>query len=755
MKNKNFNITDFTDLLNNKDYKNYYCFNNSLIHYKDNLFLMSYRVIYSNCDQKYHPWKMWYDGDKLFYNLNTDKFSYNIFNCKYRNINNNYIIKKASSFNNIDLQQKYFDSTGLAVLKYENETFSIVYNMNNIFDNDMNQDARICKIDSDFYITYNGYINKNSNNNATMLYRKISFLADVLFLSTEKHMCDNIGGDIEKNWVFHDQTSILYKINGSFQIIENNVLKTINVLLLKQLIDFYGDDNIYISLSTPPVNYNGKYLSVGHIKIAYKNINKESPFIKFLNNTRVKYDDLIKNHGKYIYFMFFFEYTSDFIMTRISHSFIPTNDDNCHLPYLLVFASGLTIYENKLMISYGEGDVRSKLLTIDISLVNNMLVDVDDLTPETYKFSVIKNINKNRILILGYYNKLNTGDDLFKYIFTKLNIPNTKSIILNINDINKENNKKFLNKKYNLIICGGGDIFNDYFMDNMVELSNKIKTKYICFSTGISYESYILNNKDKLKIFDSFFIRNKNDVKILSTINQKTHYIPDMVHAIYEIPLKPINALSNLISKNKINIGVFLSMTVYNVKYHDKFINILNKLSSVFNHILSTYSNIKFILIPFCIDNSNAKENDMLINKYLKNISLNTDIVDVSDYYNLTEDNHVDFILNIYKHIHIGICTRFHSHVLSVANNIPFVSLSSTRKCSEYMKDLNIEENLCKFETSNDTYTPIDFDNVSLQNMLLKTIKNIKSVNKIKYKIKYNIDITLDSIKKILINYCD
>lgn len=48
-------------------------------------------------------------------------------------------------------------------------------------------------------------------------------------------------------------------------------------------------------------------------------------------------------------------------MTDISHAFIPTENNN-HLPYLLTFPVGLELFREGIIISYGEGDERSKLI---------------------------------------------------------------------------------------------------------------------------------------------------------------------------------------------------------------------------------------------------------------------------------------------------------------------------------------------------------------------------------------------------------
>lgn len=57
-------IIDLTEQIQNKNIMNNYVFNNSIIYYKQNTFIMTYRNIIYNVGQKIHPWKFWSEGYK-------------------------------------------------------------------------------------------------------------------------------------------------------------------------------------------------------------------------------------------------------------------------------------------------------------------------------------------------------------------------------------------------------------------------------------------------------------------------------------------------------------------------------------------------------------------------------------------------------------------------------------------------------------------------------------------------------------------
>ena len=73
-----------------------------------------------------------------------------------------------------------------------------------------------------------------------------------------------------------------------------------------------------------------------------------------------------------------------------------------------------------------------------------------------------------QLLITGYYNKQNTGDDLFYNIAQKLfiNNKNYKTTIKSIDNINININNTY----YDCIVLFGGETLNKYFLDPISKL---------------------------------------------------------------------------------------------------------------------------------------------------------------------------------------------------------------------------------------------------------------------------------------------
>ena len=62
-----------------------------------------------------------------------------------------------------------------------------------------------------------------------------------------------------------------------------------------------------------------------------------------------------------------------------------------------------------------------------------------------------------RIVVLGFYDRSNLGDDAYVNAFTKL-FPDATLTFFSMDDVAEVPNDT------DVVICGGGDIINDYFM---------------------------------------------------------------------------------------------------------------------------------------------------------------------------------------------------------------------------------------------------------------------------------------------------
>ncbi len=139
-----------------------------------------------------------------------------------------------------------------------------------------------------------------------------------------------------------------------------------------------------------------------------------------------------------------------------------------------------------------------------------------------------------KIAIFGYYNQNNTGDDLFRCVFEYIFKDHDVVFIKPGNAVDDMRN--FLDK-FDVFICGGGDVFTDYFMHRVVffkELYENTYGEYLpcyAFSVGFSSADSIVENRSHyVDIFDYVIVRNKHDYNILKPrLGSHVDYCPDIV----------------------------------------------------------------------------------------------------------------------------------------------------------------------------------------------------------------------------------
>src|ERR1044071_5482708 len=114
----------------------------------------------------------------------------------------------------------------------------------------------------------------------------------------------------------------------------------------------------------------------------------------------------------------------------------------------------------------------------------------------------------SKALILGFFDRGNHGDELYKEIYSKfLTQPNVQFTFMCIDDLDSISNE------YNILILAGGDLVNDHFFKRLIAAGIKDfdGAKY-AFSIGIPYPSCI----PYLDLFDHDILRSSVDYEAVS-----------------------------------------------------------------------------------------------------------------------------------------------------------------------------------------------------------------------------------------------
>lgn len=203
-------------------------------------------------------------------------------------------------------------------------------------------------------------------------------------------LCNNVSITSDKNWSLFSYNHDLYL---SYMLAPEHVIldldlddleecyprSTGDINIFGQISNYYEGETIF-SLSTPALPFDqNTYIGVGHVKFGNPPDRKESNLAKFISSV----ESTLKSHPLNIYYLMFF-YTFDpttLEILQVSDAFLPPTSE-----YSLVFPCGLTMAdEDTFIVSYGEGDVKMKLLIMTREEIQSMLWD-QEMDPAEYDF---------------------------------------------------------------------------------------------------------------------------------------------------------------------------------------------------------------------------------------------------------------------------------------------------------------------------------------------------------------------------------
>jgi len=343
---------------------------------------------------------------------------------------------------------------------------------------------------------------------------------------------------------------------------------------------------------------------------------------------------------------------------------------------------------------------------------------------------------QSRICVIGYFEHSNTGDEQYKLTFNYfLNkyLPNT----FTIEYINCDKLLLYKFQESDIIILGGGDVLNNYFLDQLIIKFNGKSNKILAVSVGMPYTTILDTNK--LNIIDYIFIRTKQDLSLFE--NSKVFYMSDMSRYIQEITeitknketineyKKIIKKLKHIKKSGKKIISFSLNRHIYNVNNTENYDKIILSFVRFIEYLLKYDYHV--IFIPY---NTNTldDENDILIHNDIYNMIDYTECVTNVDFTLSSSE-----ILEIYDHVYINIPMRYHSCLYSIYKNVIMLPIFTTRKIKNLLLDINWNDKYELHTNTNDIPLFMDyyllinkFNNLICHNNLVEKLDNINNLIK-------------------------
>ena len=315
---------------------------------------------------------------------------------------------------------------------------------------------------------------------------------------------------------------------------------------------------------------------------------------------------------------------------------------------------------------------------------------------------------KHKIIVTGYFNHHNLGDEqymlTFDYLFETY-LPNKTDYTIVFIDCDEIKNHKI--KDTDIIVVGGGDILNDYFLDKLITTFNTKPNKILAVSVGLPYK-HILVNTCKLSIFDYIFLRTTQDMELFSEhfCPQRLFYMPDISYFLTNIitigcPLvsssepfqNTVSQLKKLTKKGKKIICLSLNRHIYHKEKQNYYETILLELVEFVKYLIQQKYYILFL--PFNTSNilepETNMENDILIHNDVCHSIKYTHPEMIHQIINIDYRLSVEETLALYDFVYLTIPMRFHACLFSIYKHVPMIPLYTTKKIKTILLDIQWE----------------------------------------------------------------
>lgn len=264
-------------------------------------------------------------------------------------------------------------------------------------------------------------------------------------------------------------------------------------------------------------------------------------------------------------------------------------------------------------------------------------------------------IIKEKICVLGFYDKKNLGDDMFKITLPLLFDDKYLFDFFNVED-------DFQVNDYYAVILGCGDLFVPYFMDKLAVIVKNFEGCVYTIGTGFSNQEDLY--RGYTVYFDYLFLRELSAVRELVKVLK-----PSYVKNIPDLGFLLTGPSPVLEQERGDSILLMLATPLLAISgYYEKVKECVQYLSTVGSIIAVRFNT------SGAINEDDRVINDKLCREcpFIKN--------DATVY-------SVEEMLNLLCRCKFAVCSRFHGHIFATIAACPFVSICYNRKVTTYLQE--------------------------------------------------------------------
>ena len=258
------------------------------------------------------------------------------------------------------------------------------------------------------------------------------------------------------------------------------------------------------------------------------------------------------------------------------------------------------------------------------------------------------------ILVLGYYDKSNLGDEQYKT--SLLNLLRKNGVRGTVEFVNPHMISE-IPPDTSLVICGGGNIIDSWFWSKIKTLILGYRGPVIALSVGLSWESTITD--EYLDKYNMVVLRHSTWMDRVADVvgMDRVMCIPDI-----GLNLDPQPAMKF----ERPRIGVFWVNGIE-----------IEGLREALEPYLETHD-----IVTYCMNVSTEEhEGDRFANMRLR-------------FNEASPDMSWETLMSHIGGLDLAICARFHANIFSIVQHTPFVCYASTTKTKFLMDENNFHENV-------------------------------------------------------------
>jgi hypothetical protein len=280
-------------------------------------------------------------------------------------------------------------------------------------------------------------------------------------------------------------------------------------------------------------------------------------------------------------------------------------------------------------------------------------------------------VDKLAVLVLGFYDRRNAGDEFYKTAFGRLLGPKTSYACMD--DVHTIPQSDLLDN-VDAIVCGGGDIINPYFMSKLQRLLEQTTLPCYAVSVGVPYPEHARY----LDLFDHVCARSTADASLaVATLGPaNVSHLPDLV---FTLKFRSFSYYAKIDEKT---VGVCLAQPMFANRNPDLVAQLCDALAR-------GPPGTVYHLFAFNSNDANDVECDFEINALVcdelnrRNQSNGPRAVARRD--SLLDPAEAAKLLGTMDAL---VCSRYHSVVLAAMLGKPFVALYCSQKVQNLLVDL-------------------------------------------------------------------